>query len=180
MSGWTEKAIDILREGTLAGLSNGQMAARIKAETGWTVTRNAVIGKRSRMGIALTPEQVAENNRIAAARASDKAHRRRLAAEQREAAKRALTSEQQRQAAEPERQKMLRLLASGDPFRATETTRPLSTRRMGEECAWPIEDGNRSCCAPVSRGSYCAAHASVGYRAAVSSTDLIRSLRRYA
>lgn len=48
---WTDAAVDALRRHWLDGKSCAEIARLIKVETGVAVSRNAVIGKRSRIGL---------------------------------------------------------------------------------------------------------------------------------
>lgn len=48
---WTDQAIDALKRGWADGMSCAQISKLIQRETGLTFTRNAVIGKRFRLGL---------------------------------------------------------------------------------------------------------------------------------
>lgn len=67
---WTERRIELLREGAEKGMSNSQILTHINENTddGLKVTsRNAVIGKRNRLGIPPTQQKSGRPKKISTA-----------------------------------------------------------------------------------------------------------------
>lgn len=133
---WPDAECDLLVKMWTEGKSAGQIARAIPGRT-----RNAVIGKVHRMGMARSEDTVREERRL--------------------------------RAAKPPREPRIKLTVlrviktpppppSPPPVVSTLHARPWMSR-ASRECAWLLDDG-RSCCAAVTRGSYCAGHAAQVYR----------------
>lgn len=102
-------------------------------------TRNAVAGMVHRMGLTMPPERVRE--RVATPRTCLPKREPKLVA------------------VAPPRPV---IVAQPQPVVSLVHARPFMDR-ASRECAWMLDDG-RSCCAAMTRGSYCAGHAALVYR----------------
>lgn len=117
-------------------------------------TRNAVAGMVFRSGLVLPPHRVRD-----------------LAATPR--------------ACKPKREPKIRLVKKCAPPRPVAPPPPVVSliharpfmSRASRECAWILDDG-RSCCGPVTRGSYCAGHAAQVYRP-VKTLDANKMARKF-
>ena len=133
------------------GLGSTGIAKILSREFPVCLTRNAVIGKRDRLGIkgpAKEPRQAqGETGRLVA----------RLNV---------------RKKPNPPRE-----IPPSDVWNDLPGSRPFLERKR-DECAWPVGEG-RVCCKPVEQGSYCSLHASIAYTGTGSAKDLLRLAKRF-
>lgn len=160
--GWTDERVELLKKLWLDGLSASQIAKQLGG-----ITRNAVIGKLHRLGLA------GRNAPTTPARTAPKAPRpvRPVSA----------TPSAPRPIVPPviALQPVLARLVEG-PGLATRLT--LSARM----CKWPIGDPQHDnfthCGRAADAGPYCAEHAQIAHaptKKHATANDLARSLRRY-
>lgn len=153
--GWTDERIDLLKALVAEGLSSSQIATKLK------ITRNAVIGKVSRMGLSRSPEAVKVAQRLGnvAIRAPAPRPARAVSGP---------TPSVVRVSSDMRRLYQLPHSVPLEPARQIETgvePKPWMERAFGE-CSWPVSGEGAdtlSCCAPIAKGSWCKAHARIGY-----------------
>ncbi len=133
---WTEARVETLKELWIEGLSCAQIARHLGG-----ITRNAVIGKVSRLGLPGRATPSAPRRRIGAYRSSSPAPRH-----------------------------ALRLVGATLPPPAPLPLSPIETSAVIEQlqdhmCKWPVTGvgGTHFCGAQKTRGSYCAKHANDAY-----------------
>lgn len=178
-AGWNEPKIDRLKK--LWG--EGQSAAQIAADLGGGITRNAVIGKVSRLGLQRTGIGGGRQSQDARSQAAKIQRRNNAAPPKPIEGKPFRVSEQGRIYAEPEQVPLPpEPVVRGEPLMAT----LLELSPSG--CKWPIGGPT-----PVQRfcglrqdgeHPYCAEHAKAAYSSASSlakhsASELVRSVRRY-
>ncbi|HEY7296891.1 MAG TPA: GcrA family cell cycle regulator [Xanthobacteraceae bacterium] len=158
-STWRPERVDMLKRCFEAGLTCSEIAREIG------VTRNAVIGKLSRLGLSRPREVIAKPLRRAAALARPRIPRSRrlryVSADilaQREMLKTAFAAAE--------------LHVDEEPVVPIDNGRGCTLLELGErKCRWPISDpGSNDFCfcgnEPVSGFPYCAGHARMAYRRA--------------
>ena len=156
---WHAERVDMLKRCFEAGLTCSEIAREIG------VTRNAVIGKLSRLGLSRPRDVLAKPLRRAAALGRPKIPRsRRLT----RASANILT----------QREMLRNAFAAADPIPEENPVIPIDNGRgctlleLGDQkCRWPINDpGSHDFCfcgnEPVSGFPYCAGHARMAYRRA--------------
>lgn len=159
MSQWTDKVISRLRELIAKGEGSTAVANQLNAEYGTDFTRNAIIGKAHRLNIIRVVTGKVQNeakkslNRIAKIKAE--------------------------KTSKPKTEPVLKpVYDPKDLFRNLGNGRPMLSRKF-DECAWPMDD-EQSCCQPITRGSYCAFHASIAYKTTgADEKALARSVRKH-
>lgn len=144
--GWTEERVETLKKLWIEGLSASQIA---KALTG--VTRNAVIGKVHRLGLAgrATPSRPAKRPRVAA--------RPRIASSSSNAVARP------RMAPAP----YLALVPHLEPLKAEDGSVTTVLTLTDTVCKWPIGDPTDAAfafCGRNATGTYCHDHASLAFQ----------------
>lgn len=126
-----------------SGSTATQLVKLLRSSFGIVTTRNAIIGRLSRMGEGQSRERAIETLRVQAKHKAQRTERIMFVRKPKSAPPRAPLRE---------------------PDIATPHAKPWQQRRSGQ-CAWPIatDDGVFSCCSPIERGSFCSAHAAIGY-----------------
>lgn len=138
-------------------------------------TRNAVIGRLHRMGVTVNdrPHEVTRAHRIAC---EDKSRQKKSRVSSTNQAKGALARRYNADLRGSEPKYTPKPL----PDIESPNARPWALRKAGE-CSWPIGERHdmRSCCNPVSRGSFCEDHAAIGYQEPAPTKDLMRLAKRF-
>lgn len=156
-SPWRDpEVVDYLVKQWRAGSTATQLVKLLRAKFGIVVTRNACIGRLSRMGEGQSRERAIETLRIQAKHKSQRTERVVVV----------------RKPKPKPPQAPLR-----EPDITTPHARPWQLRTLGQ-CTWPltVDGATWSCCSPVERGSFCGAHARVGYDT-VRKLDEVRSAK---
>jgi GcrA cell cycle regulator len=168
--GWTEPRVELLRTLWAQGLSASLIARQLGG-----VTRNAVIGKASRIGLAPHRDGIIRANAAAAART-------RRAARAKEKAAGAPPEPRPFHVA-PSQPPALTCGPIELPAEAPGLADVVSIAR--HQCKWPIgspgEAGFTFCGQVAARGAFCASHAALAYKAPKTpgGKALEKSLRRY-
>ena len=160
---WTEEAVAAAKKYNDAGLSRSQIAAKIFEEAGQRFTRNAVIGKLARLGVACANKSPGNDFKTRVLRPKRKpvnvihlidAKAARVAADQREAVLPKVD------ALDPAAmQERVKLVAARNPVDAGDTVAVPFADRTG--CAFIVSaDGapTMACNMKIASGCYCAGH----------------------
>jgi GcrA cell cycle regulator len=155
---WTDERVELLRQLWL----DGRSASQISAQLGHGVTRNAVIGKVHRLGLAgraKAPTSTASPPRAAAPRMSPRPASSSARTAVRGATALALASEP--------------ALDTRPVFQEEDVVIPMSLRvsiidLKEAMCRWPLGDPTsadfRYCGSPAANGPYCAHHGKLAYQ----------------
>lgn len=150
---WTHRRIERLRR----LWTEGRTASEIARILAGGITRNAVLGKIHRLGLA--GRGLSPRGRLARPEGSAGGCRRNGPAQARVTASRGETLPDERLTRERRTGETL----AGEPRTGLETILSIS-----RGCRWPMgdpqHDGFRLCGRPVARGAYCAAHALCAYQ----------------
>lgn len=162
---WTDEQVDLLRQ----AWGDGKSASQIASLLGQGLTRNAVIGKVHRLGLAgrVKPQSAAGP----IARPAPPKQSERVAAPPRVAPVARLVRGATALAMQPQ------TLAEAEPERIDSVVVPMSARVTIVElkesmCRWPLGDPTsaefRYCGSPTHAGPYCAFHGGLAYQPADS------------
>jgi GcrA cell cycle regulator len=165
--GWTEERVELLKTLWHKGLSASQIAYELRY-----VSRNAVIGKTSRLGL----------KRDGASLPNQKGRARSVTQQL------AKLSRPTKPRATPKPPKVASPAILPAPYvlREIPLTPTCTLVALGARmCRWPIGDPSDDAfgfCGRIAEGgrSYCFAHVAVASRGSVSASELIRGLRRFA
>lgn len=143
-TGWTDERMEVLKRMWTEGFSGAQIAKKLGG-----ITRNAVIGKIHRLGLAARAKPSAPAK--VGVRVRAKVARRPRSSD----TGRAVATTKLRPLPPPRREP--------PPVVSVENARPWITRAFGE-CAYPVAGEGAdtfSCCAPCGEATYCKAHRAV-------------------
>ena len=163
---WTDERVDQLRQAWMEGKSASQIASLL----GNGLTRNAVIGKVHRLGLAgraKTPSAAPAHTRSSQAQHGGRSHAPRVAPQPAARIVRGATA----LAVQPQ------ALAAAEPQEIQSVVVPMSVRVTIVElkkamCRWPLGDPTspefRYCGSPTHAGPYCRYHGGLAYQPADS------------
>jgi GcrA cell cycle regulator len=162
VTGWTNERVEMVTKLWREGYSASQCAKQLGG-----VTRNAVIGKVTRLGLPKRPQDV---NRFSQAFKPVRVPRPPKPPKLRIAGGGMVFEEA---VAPPPR-----VVIKANAFDALPETAPQPWEQRGAGCNWPIGDG-LSCCEPVHKFGWCAAHHAAGRVPFKKGDRLERALRRH-
>lgn len=174
LNAWTPELSSLITGLWKKGKSATEISKAL-ASQGVKKTRNSVIGRLHRMGVTVNdrPYEVTRAHRIAC---EDKSRQKKSRVSATNQAKGALARRYNAdlRGSEP------KYVAKPLPDISSPNARPWSQRKLGE-CSWPIGERHdiKSCCNPVSRGSFCLDHAAVGYQEPAPTKDPMRLAKRF-